>query len=276
MHLAVDLDTGPGLGAQGNAGRFAAMVPCLTGGEMPRVWSFLVTVFGDLARAPGQELPGVLLTRVTGAVGIKPEACRVALHRLRKEGWIANRRKGRQSIYRLTDRGLAQSDAASAKIYSDHPAETAALLVCDPQDPSVCDGIGVQLRPGLSVATDPPPGAGPDSGLFTVPLDLARPLPDWMRDRVVPPELTELSQVVAFRFARLAEMLQQGHALTPFQIAVLRILIVHNWRRVRLKAPDLPDAVFPHGWMGPECRTLSSLLLTRLPPPALEAIETSP
>ena len=70
---------------------FEAVVSDLRGDIPPRVWSLLVTVFGDLAQ-DGSALPGTVLGEIMSRVGIKPEAMRVALHRLRKDGWIESER----------------------------------------------------------------------------------------------------------------------------------------------------------------------------------------
>ncbi len=43
-------------------------------------------------------------------------------------------------------------------------------------------------------------------------------------------------------------MITGPEALSPLQTATLRVSIVHRWRRLILKAPTLPDHVFPDGW----------------------------
>ena len=76
---------------------FDQMVKNVLGDAPPRVWSLLVTIFGDLALAKDARLSGASVNALTAAIGIKPEATRVASHRLRKEGWIESHRTGRQS-----------------------------------------------------------------------------------------------------------------------------------------------------------------------------------
>ena len=55
-----------------------------------RVWSLMVSLFGDLAQAEGAGIDGPVLSRIMTAMQIRPEATRVALHRLRNDGWIAS------------------------------------------------------------------------------------------------------------------------------------------------------------------------------------------
>ncbi|MEZ5825592.1 MAG: hypothetical protein R3C97_12900 [Geminicoccaceae bacterium] len=97
---------------------FDQLVACIRGGPSPRVWSLLVTVFGELARAPDACIGGPLVNELCGLIGIKPAATRVALHRLRKDGWIDSRRTGKTSAHFLTEKGLASSIEASPRIYA--------------------------------------------------------------------------------------------------------------------------------------------------------------
>ena len=51
----------------------------ILGVETPRVWSFIVTIFGDLARHDDRYISSRTLNRLTAEIGVKPEATRVAL-----------------------------------------------------------------------------------------------------------------------------------------------------------------------------------------------------
>ena len=62
-----------------------------------KVWSVLVTLFGDLAPGQTDHLAGPDVSRLVERLAIKPEALRVALHRLRKDNWIESSKSGRIS-----------------------------------------------------------------------------------------------------------------------------------------------------------------------------------
>ena len=79
-----------------------------------RVWSLLVTVFGDLTQ--DDALEGPTLSALMSEIGVKPEATRVALHRLRADGWITSEKTGRTSRHRLSAKGRADSDAERGAI----------------------------------------------------------------------------------------------------------------------------------------------------------------
>ncbi|MCY3875878.1 MAG: hypothetical protein OXF88_16515 [Rhodobacteraceae bacterium] len=52
------------------------------------------------------------------------------------------------------------------------------------------------------------------------------------------------------------------------------MLIVHGWRRLILKAPTLPDHVFPDGWEGESCRSHVTGLLSLLCRPTQAILES--
>ena len=112
---------------------FLDAIRLLCADEPPRVWSLIVTVFGDLAQNEGDAFSGAVLGALLSPVGVRPEALRVALHRLRNEGWIETRKRGREAFHSLSDMGLQQSAQASERIYG---AARAALpewhLLCYP------------------------------------------------------------------------------------------------------------------------------------------------
>jgi phenylacetic acid degradation operon negative regulatory protein len=236
--------------------RLAAL---LTGGEPPRTWSVLVTVFGDLAREPGREVPSPVLARLGQGMGLSPEAVRTALHRLRKEGWVAVRRQGRHSLYSLTAAGRAQSEAAGPRIYGTEPAPRAFVVL------SPVPGAGVPVGPQLRVAPRPDPA--PEALSF--PLDAP---PDWMRAALLAPETAALARETAERLDALSRALAGLGPLPPFETAILRVLVVHAWRRVALRLPDLPDAVLPAGDAVAAARADVAGLLARLPAPPVETL----
>lgn len=64
-----------------------ALVNIISGNRPPRVCSLLVTFFGELAQATPNMVSVITLNNLTRLLGIRSEAMRVALHRLRKDGW---------------------------------------------------------------------------------------------------------------------------------------------------------------------------------------------
>lgn len=234
-------------------------ITALAGGDL-RVWSFVVTILGDRARAPGQELSGAELSALTEAAGIKPQALRTALHRLRKDGWIDSRRAGRGAFHFLTEDGRAQAEAAAARIYAFDPLTDTGWHLVITRDRVGALPDHVPVAPGCFLGT----GAAPD---LSDALTLSGPnlyLPDWLNDQVLPRDLAE--DYTRFEQAlHLADAALEARPPEALEAAVLRALVVHGWRRLVLRHPALPDRLYPADWAGPACRSLVRSLLNRLP-----------
>lgn len=241
---------------------FDQLVNSVLGDTTPRVWSLLVTIFGDLAIANDARLSGATVNALTAAIGIKPEATRVAIHRLRKEGWIESHRSGRETRYGLTQSGRAETLAVRTRVYAYDAPNTMPQLVIDKT------GVSASADPTRSVHIGPhiwvqvPPVVSEDAWA----LQVAAELPHWVRDSLCSQDAQHASQRLADSFARL---LKTGalKGLSPLQEVALRVLLVHEWRRLVLRIPEFPDACFPDAWRGSECRTALRELMSRLPAP---------
>lgn len=248
---------------------FEALLSALTSDRQPRVWSLLVTLFGDLAQDAEAQITGTTLSAITSALGIKPEAMRVALHRLRRDGWIESERVGRRSTYRLTERGRAESAGATPRIYATRPTEGAVWLVLsDPAGPDADAAEGVVIAPGLRLA----PLAGQEATEMSFPIMAGHPLPAWMRAQLCPPTVADQARTLTRRLDALSRDLT-AVPLDPAQVAALRVFVVHDWRRFVLRTPALPDHVFGPDWPGTACRAAVAEVLARLPRPPLSAFD---
>ena len=254
---------------------FGRALKLLTDVQGLRVWSLIVSLFGDLAQSSGDQISSAALGRVMQVIGIKPEAMRVALHRLRRDGWIESIRSGRNTWHQLTPFGREQSARVSPAIYrSGNPKiHQWHILVAHVTEASRNE-LGVLTRDtshvlvGGVVAI----GAGPApkvDDVFSLEGGKAA-FPDWLKEKLCPPELLD-------RYLRFEQVLEQVAGFTPQgltapQRAALRALIVHNWRRLVLRHPDLPAVCFPKDWRGPTCREKVHSLLSVCERPRLEEL----
>lgn len=258
---------------------FETCVDILTRGERHRVWSLIVTVFGDLAQGTDDRISMQALTQITEPIGVKPEALRVALHRLKKEGWIDSIRRGRSSLYRLTDFGREQSTAAAPRIYRDTPlsgwnwhvvlASSTSVSSQREIEDIVLRCETVQLSGNAILA---------DIGTLDIPKHVlctplkAEQIPAWVRSAILNEDFMASYKSLFQTFSNLEGNLPPSPGGT--EAATLRTLIVHSWRRVLLRHPDVPDFLLPKNSQLPECRALFSALLNQLPKPTLEDLET--
>jgi phenylacetic acid degradation operon negative regulatory protein len=97
-------------------------------------------------------------------------------------------------------------------------------------------------------------------------------LPDWFVTQV---ETEDLRRAYVALHAVLTQITQSAvmHGdLGPRHQAVLRVMIVHAWRRLALRHPLLPAVAHSRDWMGHACRVKVTALLDAAPRPPLDRI----
>ncbi|WIY26441.1 PaaX family transcriptional regulator C-terminal domain-containing protein [Parasedimentitalea psychrophila] len=253
---------------------FETSINLLSDPQNQRVWSVIISLFGDMAQRPNEQIGGAALTRIITPMGIKPEAIRVALHRLRKDGWIDSARSGRASTHYLTQHGRDQCAAVTSRIYARDPVlpqELHVLIAAGGAGQAALDEM--LLLPGyIAVNRTTALGYGPrpktSDDLLALETDNYS-LPSWFKTRLFP---AELSKSCTALFKVVNSMSDPPPGLTPAQVASLRTLIVHRWRRVVLRHPDLPADFHPLTWPGVACRDRVFALLDQLPLPNLSQL----
>lgn len=244
--------------------------------EQTKVWSMIVTIFGDLTKNQGDEISGPLLSIIMEKIGIRPEAMRVAIHRLRKDNWIESRKEGRVSQYRLSAKGYAESEAARPRIYTSVQAldqnsgEDWHLILQEPgKSFGQSDTDQIEIIPGIFLG--PGPAKQIPSGAFVVQFtDLN--VPEWVKQKILPHALLSAYEQFQLSLTEIYEKLLSQRQPNRLEAAIIRILIIHNWRRLLLRHSKSADAFFPDGWAGRECRKLVTSILAKLPENDLNAL----
>lgn len=249
---------------------FNRLFDILTDGQSPRLWSFVVTIFGDLAQHEDARISGSLMGALVARIGAKPEALRVALHRLRKEGWLVSHKMGRSSDYALSDWGRAQSARASEVIYRTRQTVKEAWLVLhDPADKArESDATAHALTNAASVSLTPPK----DDTALTLRLQPDDDIPVWVQAKLCDDDLVAASRELEQRLEQVLAHKRLIAQMSPLDRMVLRVLVVHSWRRLILKAPSMPAFLFPQTWRGETCATQVTALLQALPQVTLDTL----
>lgn len=240
-----------------------------------RVWSLMISLFGDLAQRRDQAIEGPVLSSIMHALHVKPEATRVALHRLRKDGWITSQKSGRISRHSLTPKGRAESAAASPRIYalpetggSPHQWQ---LVLTQNADAAQLDQMAqhgfTAVLPRVFIG---PPDIDPPAETLSFTGTLA---PHWLCQQAEPHELSAAYSDLLAILTELRDALPTTLTLSALDVAVLRCLIVHNWRRLVLKHPAIPPPLIRTDWPGHQCHLVVHDLLTRFPRPRLRDID---
>ena len=245
----------------------AALTAGLRGLGPVRVWSLMVSLFGDLARGEGEAIDGPVLSAIMSALDVRPEAVRVALHRLRNDGWIASDKHGRIGRHRLTAQGRAESAAASPRIYArpaDMPRDWQLAIL--PHDDDLPGHAPLLPRVWCGPRAAPVPADA---------LVLAGgAAPDWLRAALMPAERAADYAALDAALAALEPHLPPPAELSAVDTAALRCLVVHNWRRLVLRHPALPRALLPPDAPMVRCHARVDALLARYDRPDPAALSS--
>jgi phenylacetic acid degradation operon negative regulatory protein len=202
-------------------------------------------------------------------MGISDGVVRTAMSRLASDGWLKRTRVGRNSYYRLTEKGYATFRAAEQRIYHFRRPEWRGyfeMFLADlkPRDRELLTssgfgsaGTNVWLAPGgtpIPIKSRPLRTNGDDQ----TNRDLAAaswPLAD----------IADAYTGFIKAFRPLQAALTGPASLPPLDALVARVLIVHEFRRIVLRDPMLPQDLLPSEWPGDEagqlCRSLYGRLL---------------
>jgi len=252
---------------------FDTLIAGLHGLGGQRVWSLMISLFGDLAQAPNQQIDGPVLSAIMHGLRVKPEAARVALHRLRNDDWITSQKSGRISQHSLTKRGRAESAAANPRIYADPRVTSTRWTLALTEDTAAEQAAEMeqrgftQLTPRVFVGSL---DAAAPQDVLTIPADHA---PDWLRKQVAPQMQQTGYENLLTALRGLQPDLPASEEMSAIDIAVLRCLVVHNWRRLILKHPELPASLIDTDGPAHQCHLLVADLLARYPRPELSAIK---
>ena len=255
--------------------RWDTIIEQLQGPQRLRVWSVIITVFGDAIVPRGGSIPLQALQEILGRLGIEAGAVRTALSRLASEGWVIRQRRGRLSHYSLDMRGQRAFDEATQLIYASGPPEWEgrwSIAVptagngeagADLEAAGFVSRGGTWLRPEVKGVKPLPKGLDHylviDNQPGIAPVNACS---FWAMDAVAE----------AIRgFCRALDPLTEALACetpAPLDAVALRILLIHEWRRIVLRAPALPAELLPPDWPCGNARAQLKAIYAKLAGPS--------
>jgi len=234
--------------------------------EPSRTGSIIITVFGDAIVPRGGSVALATLLEFFETLAIDATVVRTAMSRLTADGWFERSKIGRNSFYRLVEKGRLTFDIATRHIYDPPPSDWTGrfelLLIGNAEDRDASRdalknaGFGSPV-PGVWVA---PSGAPiPEEASRAIRLEVSaeddsgrRLLAEsWPLDRTAGAYVKFMKTVEPLRgFIERRERLGDADAVTS------RVLLIHHYRRVVLRDPLLPVALLPRDWPGSAARRL--------------------
>jgi len=253
------------------AGQLDKLLHRLQTDNQIRAWSLIITFFGDAIISRGGNVSAKTVQTVLGRTGTGPGTVRTAFSRLKSDDWIVRQKIGRESFYELADDGYLPFKQAAARIYapvSPGDKENKATWIVAIKDPT--EKSSKLVKQGIQITTNCWLFSGDDKKLkdslkksdLMLLSGAIEELPSWVTKRLLPSECFEGYVKLQKRFALLGGKTK----LDPLDSLVARCLLIHQWRRVLLRTPVLPDEILPKGWPEQDCRAFVAELYHRLLP----------
>jgi phenylacetic acid degradation operon negative regulatory protein len=228
-------------------------------------------LFGDHLRYRGGEVRLRALVALMGCFDVPEPTVRVVAARLRREGWLRSRRAGRETVYALTDASWRLLDEGRARIFDraagpwDGQWHVVVYSV-----PETERALREQLRKTLAWL-----GFGPlSSSVWLSPHDrIGRVRAEFAEHSAVrldafharsegaeadrdmagrawdlPAIDRDYAALLADHRPRLARYRAGG--LPGRDALVERVRLVHEYRLLPFRDPDLPPELLPPGWSG--------------------------
>ncbi len=257
-----------------------------------RANSTIITIFGDALLPRGGNIWLGGLIALADTFGISERLVRTGVYRLAREGWLESRIEGRRARYHLTDAGNEKFNEAQQRIYAAEPVawdgswRLVHLLASMPAP----ERNAMRGEMGWS-------GFGQISpNLFAHPTRTAKDIERLLeRNAAFAHTLTFEAETAFFtdrkhirnvareawnlddlnleygRFVNVFTPVLESvshNPPAPHQAFGLRILMIHDYRRVLLKDPDLPEDLMPRDWQGIAARNLCAAIYKQLVGPA--------
>ena len=258
--------------------------------ERIRVWSLVITIFGDAVIPRGGELWLGSLQELMGRLRIEPTALRAAMSRLTADGWLTRIKTGRKSFYRLAPAGEEEFAQAGLRIYGAAASRWSGqwlVLVLSGEAGEGRDVRRRQLRANGFGALTPTVFVRPDVGndaaapvlqsgefLFKSVLDGGTDARSMVSQAW---QLHDVEQTYAgfiALFGPLKRVLDNGAKPDPLTAMAARSLLIHHFRRLALRDPAFPSELTPPTWPGDEARRLASAVYMHLAKPSEAWLDT--
>lgn len=248
--------------------------------------SLIMTVFGDSIYHHGGIISLASLIQLMDVFGLNERSVRTAVFRLVQNGWLVSEKIGRTSYYRVTESSRQRFVVADAKIYNfnhiewDQKWDLVLLSSVEVEDKLVLKKE-LEWLGFANIASNVMAYPGCDHlKLQNLLLNLnmtdqvvifkAETLQLWQESYPTIKRMVQTNWSVVELHARYEKFIQDfreflnlvenADDLDCMQAFQIRTLVIHQFRRILLKDPDLPFELLPSNWLALNARNLSSNL----------------
>jgi len=250
--------------------------------------TLVFTFFCDVVTQHGGEVWLGSVIHALAPAGINERLTRTAVFRLVQDGWLESRKRGRRSYYRLTETGQHYYQRAASRIYASSKPDWDGVwtllfvsLVPEEKRDSLHRGLS-WLGYGRMAA-----------GVYALPCNDRPPLDELLADLDLTDNIVNmqaqaeigvsLKNLVMSRwklddlrrrykeftkqYRKAGDILASRNRPDDHSLFLLRILLIHEYRRILLNDPELPAAMLPLDWEGYAAQSLAGELYRELAAP---------
>ncbi|MEH6470283.1 MAG: phenylacetic acid degradation operon negative regulatory protein PaaX [Halopseudomonas sp.] len=245
-----------------------------------RAGSLIISVYGDAITHRGGTVWLGSLIKLLEPLGLNHRLVRTSVFRLAKENWLTAEQVGRRSYYSITGSGRRQFEKAFKRIYAAQNPEWDGrwLMVLlgqltteqrqELRQELEWYGFG-SLAPG--VLLHPQMKRAELQGIIqeqsyqndVIVLDslneevtASRAMRRQIRESWNLEKLSDSYQHYLDQFRPIWNELKDQGTPSPEQCFMIRLLLVHEFRRIMLRDPELPEELLPSDWTGSAARQL--------------------
>jgi phenylacetic acid degradation operon negative regulatory protein len=268
-----------------------------------RATSLVITVYGDTIEPHGGTVWLGSLIRLLEPMGINERLMRTTIFRLTQDGWLSSDKVGRRSYYSLTGSGRRQFEQAFRRIYSASQNSwdgSWTLILTQALSADQRKQLLEELQWQGFGSLSPTLLGSPRANLADVHNLLAiqqltdqavvfqtvaqqelaaRPVRLLVRECWNLDELGSRYQAFIELFRPLWQELREKDELDSESCFLARTLLIHEYRKLVLRDPLLPDELLPGDWEGRAarqlCRNIYRLLLQPSEQWLAELLETA-
>ncbi|MFT5896869.1 MAG: phenylacetic acid degradation operon negative regulatory protein [bacterium] len=229
----------------------------LHGSGRLRVWSVVISIFGDLVQPRQQTISVQELLSLTRQAGVEENAVRTALSRLAKEGWVERHKDGRHAFYGLSNSGKTSFLAATERIYSHSFVSQSAQWNLGYFDKPVSYTkdempLGFPLSKHWQLINDEDAHHFSDANIMLFPTT-AVDAPGWVLETLLPDNLAKHYRDFLEDIKPITKDRDAIRLMSPLCALTTRFLLIHAWRRMVLRHPLMPQGLLPVDWPGTTC-----------------------
>ena len=231
-----------------------------------RIWSLIVTIFGDVVMQQGTKTapPPIwsgAIIELLQLFGIDAGIVRTSLSRLVANDILIRIKSGRNTYYELAAPSRTAFSTAADMIYGrkvKDPKSDLFMVSIDrcsnrakSRDLLIARGVRfIGPTVGMVIGNlDNSELQWPAGSLLSIP----QPNPDLFLTAHDAWNLTDLNRSYR-RFLHVFSSIKTTTYLEPQEAVTTRILLVHQFRRLKLRDPELSNDALPKGWLGNEAR----------------------